>query len=188
MLIGRLWFKRRRPDGLALFARGARWRGVLGTLGLATIFAACGYDTWKSDVYLPAIGIRAPRVFASMLETPGAATITQHTTLRVAFEVAVDDLEVVVEFSDDKTQRFTSGHHGVMVQLAAQPGTYEWRAMLKGEHVASGEVTLAANQLAVIKVPRPKLIQLIAGWWETGDTGDQYEFTGNPNGFSRRDR
>ena len=60
LLVGLLWFKRRRADGTAMFARSARWRGVLGTLGLASIFVVCGYETWKSDVYLHVLRGRSP--------------------------------------------------------------------------------------------------------------------------------
>lgn len=106
--------------------------------------------------------------------------------VRVDFEVAVEDLEVVIEFPDERVVTFTSAHHEVMVQIPEHPGIYEWRAMLRGQHVASGEVTLAAGQLAEIKVPRPKLSQLIAGRWESdpnqvavdlgGEDGDNGDF------------
>ncbi|MFT5095396.1 MAG: sulfatase activating formylglycine-generating enzyme, partial [Porticoccaceae bacterium] len=167
MLVGLLWFKRRRLDGTALFARGARWSGVLGTLGLAGIFTVCGYETWKSDVYLPAIGYRVPRAANITMEAPRVATIAQRSMLKVEFEVAVDGIEVVIDFDDGKVVNFSPAHHGIMVQLSEPPGTYQWKAMLKGEHVASGEVTLISGQLVEIQVPRPTLRQLIAGRWES---------------------
>lgn len=167
LLIGSLWFKRRQADGTAIFARGARWTGVLGTLGLASIFVVCGYETWKSDVYLQALSVRSPRDVAIILEAPRASAIAQHSMLRVEFEVAVDDLEVVIDFDDDDVVKLSPDHHGIIVQLTQPAGTYEWRAIHKGQHVASGQVTLSAGQLAEIKVPRPKLIQLIAGRWES---------------------
>lgn len=171
LLIGSLWFKRRRADGTAIFARSARWTGVLGTLGFASIFVVCGYETWKSDVYLRAIRNRAPREVAIVTELAHTATIAQPSMLKVEFEVAVDGMELVIGFDDDKVVNLSPVHHGVMVQIAEHPGVYEWRAMLKGQHVASGLVTLVAGQLAEIKVPRPKLAQLIAGRWESDPNG-----------------
>jgi formylglycine-generating enzyme required for sulfatase activity len=101
------------------------------------------------------------------MEAPKVATGAQFSMLRVEFEVAVDDMEVVIDFLDDKVVNFTPAHHGIMVQLSEPPGTYDWRAILKGQHVSSGKVTLAEGQLAEIRVPRPKLSQLIAGRWES---------------------
>lgn len=167
LLVGSLWFKRRRADGTAMFARDARWRGVLGTLGLASIFVVCGYETWKSDVYLHALRGRAPGMSTIIMEAPGTVAFVQNSMVKVDFEVAVEDLEVVIEFPDERVVTFTPAHHEVMVQIPEHPGTYEWRAMLRGQHFASGQVTLVAGQLAEIKVPRPKLGQLIAGRWES---------------------
>jgi hypothetical protein len=177
-LVSILWFRRRRPDGSPLFTRGSRWRGALGTLGLATIFAVCGYDTWISDVYNRAFRERI--VFTSEIQPAvlSQPVFVQRTMLRVNFETAVDHLEVVLDLKDDKEVTFTPAHDGGMIQLTEPPGTYQWQAMLKGQHVASGEVTLINGQVVDIQVPRPKLSQLIAGRWESDPSRNA--FTGLP--------
>jgi serine/threonine protein kinase/formylglycine-generating enzyme required for sulfatase activity len=166
-LIAIVWFRRKRPDGSQLFERG-RWKRVLMTLGLAVVFCMFGYDVWRSDVYrlttLRAAG--QPRNHRISF----GATVTEAVaapSVRVEFETAADGLEVVINFAGGRHVTLTPVHHRVMVQISEQPGIYEWRAMLKGEHVASGEVALIAGEMVDIKVPRPKLSQLIAGRWES---------------------
>lgn len=165
LLISILWFRRSYSDGSPLFTRRSKWNGMLGTLGLAAIFAACGIDTWESDVARPAFTRTIE--MRSMLATANSPIIVPNSMVRVEFEVAVDGMEVVIGSDDARMVTFSPAHHGVMVQVSEDPGIYEWRAMLKGEHIASGKVTLVAGQLAEIKVPRPTLPQLIAGRWES---------------------
>jgi serine/threonine protein kinase/formylglycine-generating enzyme required for sulfatase activity len=176
-LIAIAWFRRCREDGSQLFERG-RWLRVLTTLLFATAFCTIGYDVWYSDVYRLKLYYegRQGQPFYTGRSNQATATIVQTAPscmVRLNFDVAVDGLEVVIKFSEGRTSTFSPAHHGVMVLLSEAPGTYEWRAILKGRHVASGKVTLAVNQLAVIKVPRPKLIQLIAGRWESDPARDR---------------
>ena len=168
-LIAIAWFRRKRLDGSQLFERG-RWKRVLMTLGLVAVFCTFGYDVWRSDVYRLTTLREAGLARDHRISFNEAATLTATVTtpmLRVNFEVAVDGLEVVLDLTNGKETTFSPAHRGIMIQLAEPPGTYEWRAMLRGQHVASGEVTLAAGQLAEINVPKPKLAQLIAGRWES---------------------
>lgn len=166
VLIGFLWFRRRRGDGSRIFAPESRRKGLLGTLGLAAIFAACGYDTWKSDVYQRAV---RSKIVISVPEGPAVvseSSSVESTMLRVHFEKPHSRLEVEVDFQN-QTGRFSPSHHGVVLSLAEPPGTYDWRALLNGRQVSSGEVTLVNGQLAELKVPRPALSQLISGRWES---------------------
>ena len=169
-LIAIVWFRRKRPDGSQLFERG-RWKRVAMMLGLAAVFCMFGYDVWRSDVYRLTTLREAGLARDQRISFNRSATLTEAaaaTMVQVEFETAADGLEVVLNFAGGKHVTFTPIHDRIMVQISEQPGIYEWQAMLKGEHVASGEVALVAGQLAEIKVPRPKLNQLIAGRWESG--------------------
>lgn len=170
MLVGLLWFRRRRPDGSTIFTRPARLKGVMGTLGLASIFAVCGYQTWKSDVYRRAINRQIHEVAIPEREFHSKTAIAQNIMIQASFEAAVDDLEVVIDFPGDRELKLTPAHHGVTLHVSESPGTYEWNAILKGQHVASGTVTLVSGQVGRINVPRPKLAQLIAGRWSGSDS------------------
>ena len=195
-VIAIVWFRRRREDGSRLFERG-RWLRVLTTLLFATAFCTIAYDVWYSDVYRLKSYYHDRQDLTSFLENsiqpiPTEVPIAPLCMVRLNFDVAVDGLEVVIDYPNGAESTFTPAHHGIMVQLSEVPGTYKGRAMLKGEHVASGEVTLVSGQLAEIKVPKPKLAQLITGRWESdpnqkglfgeslvGDSGDEaarYEF------------
>ncbi len=185
-LIAIVWFRRKRPDGSQLFERG-RWKRVLMTLGLAAVFCMFGYDVWRSDVYRLTTLREAGLARDQRISLNDAATLTEAvaaTMVRVEFETAVDGLEVVLNFAGGRQVTLTPVHHRVMIQISEQPGIYEWRAMLKGEQVASGEVALIAGEMVEIKVPRPKLSQLIAGRWESDpkqkalDWGGEDEDTG----------
>lgn len=168
-LIAIVWFQRKRPDGSQLFEQG-RWKRVVMTLGLAAVFCMFGYDVWRSDVYRLTTLRDAGLARDHRISFNEAATLTEAaaaTMVQVEFETAADGLEVVINFAGGKHVTFTPVHHRVMVQISEPPGTYEWRAMLKGEHVASGEMALIAGEMAEIKVPRPQLSQLIAGRWES---------------------
>jgi len=166
-LIAIVWFRRKRPDGSQLFEQG-RWKRVLMTLGLAVVFCMFGYDVWRSDVYRLTTLREAGQPRNHRISF--GATVTEAVaapSVRVEFETAADGLEVVINFAGGRHVTFTPVHDRIMVQIFEQPGIYEWQAMLKGQHVASGLVTLVAGQLVEIKVPRPKLAQLIAGRWES---------------------
>ncbi|MEZ6034999.1 MAG: hypothetical protein R3C17_18045 [Planctomycetaceae bacterium] len=52
-------------------------------------------------------------------------------------------------------------------EVPGSPGTFPWHATLGQNTFASGEVTFEVGKTAVIKVPRPQLIDLIAGRWKS---------------------
>lgn len=56
------------------------------------------------------------------------------------------------------------------INLPGPSGTFPWHAILGQTTFAKGEVTLEAGMTAVIKVPRPRLIDLITGRWKTERT------------------
>jgi serine/threonine protein kinase/formylglycine-generating enzyme required for sulfatase activity len=180
MLVSVLWFRRRRSDGSPLFTRGSRWRGVLGTLGLAIIFAACGYDTWKSDVYLRAFSeLRHHSNTFARFDRSNKAKPLPYSQVKVDFEVAVAGLEVVIDSPDGKAVRLTPREPANYQLTSPPPGTYDWHATLNGQPVTSGTVTFVEAEMAEIKVPRPKLSQLIAGRWESDPSRNAY--TGLPS-------
>jgi eukaryotic-like serine/threonine-protein kinase len=167
-LIAIAWFRRKRPDGSPLFERG-RWRRVLTMLVFAAGFCGISYEVWRSDVYLGRLHqerLLTGERLNSQIRMTYSDEAPAATMVQVEFETATDGLEVVINFAGGRNLTLTPVHHQVMIQISEPPGIYEWRAILKGRHVASGKVTLAAGQLAEIKVPRPTLSQLIAGRWE----------------------
>jgi formylglycine-generating enzyme required for sulfatase activity len=185
-LIAIVWFRRKRPDGSQLFERG-RWKRVLMTLGLAAVFCMFGYDVWRYDVYRLTMLRAAGQPRNHRISFNGPPTLTEAVaapSVRVEFETGADGLEVVIDFAGGRHVTLTPVHHRVMVQISEPPGIYEWRAMLKGKHVASGEVALIAGEMVEIKVPRPKLSQLIAGRWESDPNKKAIDWGRDGNGDS----
>ena len=179
LVIAFFWFRQKNTDGSLLFSSVVRRKGMLTVAGLAAIFCACGYGTWYSDVYrhqLQQIAWANPGI-ASMLIPQ-----QQQFPVRIEFEGAQDGIDVIIDNGSDPVSWAPNGNSR-QTSLPGRPGTFPWHARLGQNTFASGEMTLEAGKTAVIKVPGPKLIDLIAGRWKSdirpsaayaGQTSDIY--------------
>lgn len=175
LAVGIFWFKRRDQNGQELFTRQSRWSGSLATLGLAGVFALCGYSTWESDVYRRVMR-QTTRVSAST-ESPVDEVRSESvkvsiprpamSMLRTDFESSLNGLELVIDLADGRQSRFDPGHNRVVTQFTEGAGTYDWHVHYRGRSIHSGEVTFNPGELSIITVPQPTLGQLIAGRWES---------------------
>ena len=173
LLIAFFWFRRKDTDGSPLFSSVVRRKGMLTVAGLAGILCACGYGTWYSHVYrhqLQQIAWANPG-FKSMLIPE-----QQLFPVRIEFEGAQDGIDVIIDNGSDPVTWAPIGNSR-QTSLPGRPGTFPWHARLGQNTFASGEVTLEAGKTAVIKVPGPKLIDLIAGRWKSDNTNLEFEFS-----------
>ena len=91
----------------------------------------------------------------------------------------------MIELPDNEHYRFTSSHGGIVMNgFGSQSGTFPWRAMVGQSEFANGEVTLENGRIAEIKVPQPKLEQLISGRWESSPDSQGREAPGGAAAFS----
>ena len=185
--IATVWFLRRTREGSRIFSPATRNRGILTTLGLAIMFALCGLWTWESDVVSQVQHLSHARTYAFPNRSNTAVEPTQQ--VQIEFEAPRDNMIVTIDTENGPLQR-SAMDGGQMLNVTTAAGTYPWRAALGQSEFASGEVTLQPGEVSVINVPRPRLIDLIAGRWEwegdistggeaTGPFKFEFEFTDN---------
>jgi serine/threonine protein kinase/formylglycine-generating enzyme required for sulfatase activity len=155
------WFQRKQDDGSPMYLPLARWRGILNVACLTAVFFAVGYDVWLRFVYIPEYQRIALRNSLTTFPVPAQ----QYFTVRIEFESDQDGINVVIENGSPPTAWALSGNTRQST-IPGSPGTFPWHATLGQNTFASGEVTLEVGKTAIIKVPKPKLIDLIAGRWK----------------------
>lgn len=165
-----LWFRRRHADGSFSFRPSVRSKGILTLGGLAAMSCVCGYKTWESDVYLQA---KRRHQWVSQNSVRAAVPSRPSSRLIVNFDEPRENMYVIV---DAKGSLFDvrAANSGQIANIATGPATYPWRAMLGQSKFASGEVTFEAGIAAEIQVPGPQLKNLIAGRWESENSGGGY--------------
>lgn len=163
LVISIFWFRQKHGDGLFLFSSPVRRKGILATAGLAAIFCACGYGTWYSDV----LWLGMERVATGNPNYPmPIAVARQQFNVLIEFEDARDGISVIIE-SDNGRTAWTPNGKTLRSIFSGSVGTVPWRAVLGQTTFASGDVTFEQGKMAVINVPRPKLIDLIDGRWKS---------------------
>ena len=164
LVIAFFWFRQKQKGGSPLFSSVVRRKGMFTVVGLAAIFGACGYGTWYSDVYRH----RLQQIAWANPKTSVGPLIPQQQLfpVRIEFEGAQEGIDVVIDNGSDPVAWAPIGNSR-QTSLPGSPGTFPWHARLGQNTFASGEVTLEAGKTAVIRVPRPKLIDLIAGRWKS---------------------
>lgn len=162
LVIAFFWFRQKHGDGASMFSSPVRRKGILTTAGLAAIFCACGYGTWHSDVFW----LGTQRVALQNRNYPMPVNIhLPQSTVRIEFEEPKDGISIIINHASNQiTLPATS--ETLTITLPGSAGTFPWRSTLGQTTFAKGEVTLEAGRTALIKVPRPKLIDLIAGRWK----------------------
>lgn len=195
LILAVLWFRQKNTDGASLFSSHVRRKGILTVAGLAAIFCACGYGTWESDVY----SLASRRITSGNARYPmPGINDQQQFKVRIDIEEPPAGVRVIID-GDSGTQAYASNYiqrlkspsifngqppGNFVGDFIGKVGTYPWRAMLGQSKFASGEVTFAIGEMAVIHVPRPRLADLIAGRWESepsepgsdGPTPVEFEF------------
>ncbi len=163
LMIAFFWFRQKNKDGSPLFSSVVSSKGMLTVAGLAAIFWVCGAETWDSVVFTHRLQqIARTKTGIISLDVP------QHDQLfpvRIEFEGAQGGIDVVIDNGSDPVAWAPIGNSR-QTSLPGSPGTFPWHAKLGQSTFASGEVTLEPGKTAVIKVPRPRLMDLIAGRWK----------------------
>lgn len=164
LVIAFCWFRQKSNCGSPLFSSAIRRKGMLTAAGLAAICAACGYSTWHSNAFRYR--------FQQLVDADRRRSISIEPVRQPYCRVQIDFEEPtkgIMVFIDDGSRDLAWAPVGNSVQqeFPASPGKFPWRATLGQSTFAAGEVTLEAGGLAVIRVPRPKLIDLISGRWKS---------------------
>lgn len=160
LAIAAFWFRNRNSDGTSGFKSPDRRKGLMTVAGLAAIFCMCGYGTWYSDVFWPTltrIDSRNPQY-----PIPGDND-QQKLFVQIETDKYYDGIVVTIDgdtgpqtiSADEKRQFFTG-----------RAAAYPWTASLGQSKFASGIATFNPGQITRIQLPRPRLIDLIAGRWE----------------------
>jgi serine/threonine protein kinase/formylglycine-generating enzyme required for sulfatase activity len=155
------WFQRKQEDGSPIFSPLARWRGILNVACLTAVFFAVGYDVWLRFVYIP----EYQRIALRNSLTTFPAPAQQYFPMRIEFESDQIGIDVVIENGSPPVSWAPNGNTRQST-IPGSPGTFPWHATFGQNTFASGEVTLEVDKTAIIKVPKPKLIDLIAGRWK----------------------
>ncbi len=161
LLTAFFWFRQKNKVGTHLFSSATRRKGILTVAGLATIFCVCGYGTWHNKVYWP----RLQQMHYLSKPQP---VVPQPSVfpIRIEFEEMKSGIDVVIDNGRSPVEWASTGDSWQM-ELPGSPGTYPWRATMGQNIFASGEVTLKDRNTTIIKVPRPKLVDIIAGRWKS---------------------
>jgi serine/threonine protein kinase/formylglycine-generating enzyme required for sulfatase activity len=166
-VIAIVWFHRKRPNGSPLFPRG-RARRVLFTLLLATVFCSYWLMVWFVDVQNLVDRHHARIAHANTGTARVEARQVSRNLLKLEFDQPLSGTAVIIELPNDEHYRFTSEQGGVLMQgVGSRSGTFPWRAVVGETEFATGDVTLAPDEVAEINIPQPTLGQLITGRWQT---------------------
>ena len=167
IVIGMFFFRQRTPEGTRLFSKPTGRTGLLVTTGLAALFCTCGYGTWLSDVYSPAIA----QLDRRQSWTPPSVTQSQHQ-ITVEFEKPIPGMYVMVY--GDNTPAFRCDAKSSKVRSSINgSGACRWRALVGESEFASGELVLPDGfSTHFIQVPAARLSQLIKGTWMSRKAGN----------------
>ena len=167
LVIGLFFFRQRTSEETRLFSKPAGRTGLLVTTGLAALFCMCGYGTWLSDVYSPAIA----QLDRQESRTPPSVTQSQHQ-LTFEFEKLRPGMYVMIGGDNIQTVRFDGESSKVGSRISGS-GAGRWRALVGDVEFASGEFVLPNDfSTQFIQVPTALLSQLIEGTWMSRKAGD----------------
>ena len=134
---------------------------MLNVACLPVVLVVACVSVWDRFVHLPP---ESPVMSMDTLTTIPVPAL-QHFPVRIEFESDQDGINIVIENGSPPTAWAPSGNTRRST-LSGSPGTFPWHATLGQNTFASGEVTLEVGKTAIIKVPKAKLIDLIAGRWK----------------------
>jgi len=181
IVIGMFFFRQRTPEGTRLFSKPTGRTGLLVTTGLAALFCTCGYGTWLSDVYSPAIAQQLNRHLVASGALPVVTVQSKHQLL-VQLLKPTPGMYVIIDGDNIPACRVNvedaGGPGGGMVSttfvhLNDGSGTGRWRAFVGDSEFASGELVLPDGfSTHFIQVPAARLSQLIKGTWMSRKAGN----------------